>query len=80
MANEGQPTKPTCHMDTKNAAIQHWVTTDLLFLKRISTNDNESDVMTKNLGRTLFYRHINYLMEKVIPEYTRVHKDLRLKD
>ena len=81
MANADQPTKRTRHMDTKHFAIQHWVNTDLLFLKRIGTNDNESDVMTKNVGRTLFYRHIDYMMGKVIPEYALAHtKDLLLQD
>ena len=56
-------------MDTKYFAIQHWVDIDLLTLKRVATTDNESDVMTKNLGRTLFYRHLDYTMGKVIPEY-----------
>ena len=53
MANCVQPTRRTRHMDTKYFAIQHWVDTDLLVLKRISTADNESDAMTKNVGRTL---------------------------
>ena len=57
MANAGQPTKRTRHMDTKHFAIQHWVDTDLLTLHRISTSDNKSDAMTKNLPRTLFYSH-----------------------
>ena len=57
MANSGQPTKRTRHMDTKHFALQQWVDQDLLSLKRINTADNESDLMTKNLGRSLFYRH-----------------------
>ena len=69
MANSGQPTKRTRHMDTKHFALQQWVDLDLLTLKRIATADNESDGMTKNLGRTLFYRHMEYLMGKIIPEY-----------
>ena len=71
MANSGQPTKRTRHMDTKHFAIQHWVETDLLVLKRIGTHYNESDGMTKNVGRTLFYRHMDYIMGKVIPEYAK---------
>ena len=27
--------------------------------------------MIKNLGRTLFYRHMEYLMGKIVPEYVR---------
>ena len=80
MADCGQPTRRTRHMDTKYFAIQHWVDTDLLVLKRIGTADNESDAMTKNVGRTLFYRHMDYLMGKLIPEYARNHKDLQLYD
>ena len=76
MSNCGQPTKRTRHMYTKYFAIQHWVDTDLLVLRRISTHDNESDAMTKNVGRTLFYRHMDYLMGKLIPDYARVHRDL----
>ena len=71
MANTGQPTKQTRHMDTKNFALQQWVELDLIKLKIINTADNESDLMTKNLGRTLFYRHMEYLMGKIIPEYVR---------
>ena len=65
-------TKRTRHMETKHFAIQHWVDTDLLTLHRISTSDNESDAMTKNLPRTLFYRHIDYIMGKVIPYYVNI--------
>ena len=71
MINSGQPTKRTRHMDTKHFALQQWVELDLLKLKRINTADNESDLMTKDLGRTLFYRHMEYLMGKIIPEYVR---------
>ena len=80
MANCGQPTRRTRHMDTKYFAIQHWVDMDLLVLKRIGTADNESDAMTKNVGRTLFYRHMDYLMGKLIPDYARKHKDLQVYD
>ena len=35
--------------------------------------------MTKALGRTLFYRHMNYVMGRTIPEYARVHLSLRIQ-
>ena len=69
MANAQQPTKRTRHMDIKTFAIQEWVEKDLLTLKRICTSDNYSDVMTKATGRTLFYRHMNYIMGKIRPTY-----------
>ena len=70
MANSGQPTKRTRHIDTKYFALQEWVQNDLIVLKRISTHDNESDTLTKNVGRTLFYRHNDFIMGRIYPEYS----------
>ena len=71
MANAQQPTKRTRHMDIKTFALQEWVERDLIRLKRINTTDNYSDVMTKATGRTLFYRHMNYILGKITPSYCR---------
>ena len=71
MANQQQPTKRTRHMDIKHFVLQDWVAHDLIRLKRISTTDNYSDVMTKATGRTLFYRHMNYILGKILPIYCR---------
>ena len=54
MANAGQPTKRTRHMDIKDIDLQQWVEQDALLLKRVVTTDNESDLLTNNLSRTLF--------------------------
>ena len=69
MAKAGQPTKRTKHIDTRYFALQSWVERDLLSFKRISTTDNSADAMTKATARTLFYRHNNHIMGKVIPDY-----------
>jgi deoxyuridine 5'-triphosphate nucleotidohydrolase len=74
MANAQQPTKRTRHMDIKTFAIQEWVERDLLTLKRINTSDNYADVMTKQTGRTLFYRHMNYILGKIRPTYVMQNK------
>jgi len=71
LANAQQPTKRTRHMDIKNFALQDWVQEDLIRLARISTNDNYSDVMTKATARTLYYRHMNYILGKIIPTYVQ---------
>ena len=71
LANAQQPTKRTRHMDIKNFALQDWVKEDLIRLLRISTTDNYSDVMTKATARTLFYRHMNYILGKIIPNYVQ---------
>ena len=69
MANAGQPTKRTRHMDIKYFALQQWVDGDLLTLKHIGTGDNESDALTKPLSRTLFYRHMDFILAKLPPTY-----------
>ena len=56
-------------MDIKHFALQQWVEQNLLILKRVVTADNESDLLTKNLPRTLLYRHIEYIMGKVVQVY-----------
>ena len=78
MANAQRPTKRTRHMDIKHFTIQQWVAEDLLCLKRIDTVDNHSDAMTKALGRTLFYRHFNYIMGRVLPDYMKDMLQLRI--
>ena len=60
MANTDQPTKTHC-VDIIHFTFQQWVKQDLFILKRVVTADNESDLLTKHLSRTLFYRHIDIL-------------------
>ena len=69
MAKAGQPTKRTKHIATRYFALQDWVERDLLAFHRISTTGNSADAMTKATARTLFYRHNNHIMGKVIPKY-----------
>ena len=59
-------------MDIKHFALQQWVEQDLLILKRVVPADNESDPLTKNLSRTLFYRHIAFIMGNVVPAYISI--------
>ena len=69
MANAQQPTKRTRHMDIKTFALQSWVEEDLILLKTINTADQYADSLTKNNGRTLFYRHFDYVMGRKPPNY-----------
>jgi hypothetical protein len=71
MANAKQPTKRTKHIEVKHFVIQQWVEQDLLDFKRISTHDNSADAMTKATPRTLFYRHMNHIMGRLIPTYAK---------
>ncbi len=71
MANAQKPTKRTRHMSVKTFALQDWVSHDLISIQRINTSDNYSDSMTKALGRTLFYRHNDYIMGRIVPEYMK---------
>ena len=72
MSNYGLPTKTQC-VHIIHFAFQQWVKQDLFILKRVVTADNESDLLTKHLSRTLFYRHIDILtllwVKKVLSSY-----------
>ena len=76
MANAQKPTKRTRHMDLKYFGLQEWVQRDLLILHRINTSDNYADAMTKALGRTLFYHHVNFIMGKIVPQFAYNMMDL----
>lgn len=69
MGQAQKPTRRTRHMDTKFFGLQDWIKRDLIIMKRINTGDNYSDAMTKSLGTTLFHRHMNFIMGKIIPAY-----------
>ena len=69
MAQAGKPTKRTKHIDIKHFAIQQWVEQDLINFQRIATSDNSADAMTKATPKTLFYRHMNHVMGKLVPHY-----------
>ena len=71
MASAQQPTKRTRHIDIKNFVLQDWCETDIIAMKRINTKDNCSDTLTKATPRTLFYRHMEYILGKIIPEYVK---------
>jgi hypothetical protein len=79
MGNAQQPTRRTRHIDLKKFALLEWVKRDLILMKRISTNDNCSDGMTKQTGRQLFYRHFDYIMGKLIPDYVTSIENLNQK-
>ena len=70
MGNAQKPTKRTRHVDTKYFAIQDWIEEDILLLRKINTADNYSDALTKATARTLFHRHMDYILGKIRPEYT----------
>ena len=77
MAQAGQPTRRTKHIDIKHFAIQQWVEQDLLTFKRINTADNPADSLTKSTPRTLFYRHNEHIMGKIIPKYVTYVRQLK---
>jgi hypothetical protein len=69
MAMAQKPTPRTRHMDIKYQVICEWVERDLLHLRRIDTTINLADLFTKQLGSTLFYRHLDYIHGHVPPHY-----------
>ena len=73
MGNAQQPTRRTRHMDIKHFSLLDWIERDLIFMKRINTSDNSADALTKSLGRTLFYRHNDSILGKIIPPYAAAY-------
>ena len=70
MGNAQQPTHNTHHMDLKKFVyIVDWTENDLILLQRVKSADNFSDLCTKALGRTLYYKHFDYVMGRVRPMY-----------
>ena len=68
MANASQPTRRTRHVDTAKFALLDWVSRDLLELTYTVTTMNNSDGMTKPLGRILFYKHFDRIMGRIVPD------------
>ena len=71
LATAQQPTKRTRHIDIKHFVLQDWCEQDLISMRRINTADNCSDNLTKATSRSLFYRHMEYIQGKIIPEYVK---------
>jgi hypothetical protein len=76
MANAQKPTTRTRHMDIKYHVICEWVDRDLICLERSDTTVHMSDHFTKQLGPTLFHRHVEYIMGRVPPQYSRWYHKL----
>ena len=77
MANAQKPTSRTRHIDIKYHVLCEWVERDLIKLERIDTSQNMADHFTKQLGSTLFHRHVDYILGKVPPQYSSCYKRLR---
>ncbi len=74
MANVQKPTSRTQHMDIWYHILCEWVERNLIVLERVDTTINEADHFTKVLPRTLFHRHIDYIMGHVPPEYSPAYE------
>jgi hypothetical protein len=69
MANAQQPTRRTRHLDIKKFALLEWIEQDLMLLQSIRSSDNAADTMTKSLSKQLFYRHVDTIMGRRVPQY-----------
>lgn len=73
MTNAQKPTTRTYHMDIKYFALAEWVEHDLMILERVNTAINTADHFTKILDRTLFYRHVDFILGHIPPPYSPCH-------
>ena len=71
MASAQHSTTRTRYIDITNFVLQDWCETDIIVMKRINTKDNNSDILTKATPQTIFYRHMVYILGKIIPEYVK---------
>ena len=76
MANAGQPTRRTRHIETTQFALLDWVKRDLLHLEYSSTTNNCSDALTKPLARVLFHKHMDRLMGRIVPPIFRLPQNV----
>ena len=76
MTNAQHATKRTRHIDLKYFVLQE-VQHHLMILHRINTGHNcYADAMPKALAtRTLFYRHMNFVMGRIVPAYACTHNE-----
>ena len=68
MADAGQPTTRTRHIDIKHFALLDWVENDMIKLQRIATSINSADNLTKSTPRIIFHRHNDIIMGKFNPK------------
>lgn len=71
MGNSHKPTKGTRHLAVKYFALLQWTECDFIVLKPVSTHDNNSDILTKALGKQLYNCHKAVLMGHKPPNYNR---------
>ncbi len=71
-SNTQKLTTITRHMDIKYHVLCEWVECDLLVLSRVDTLVNMLDHLTKQLGPTLFHRHVKYRGTDTTTLYTMV--------
>jgi hypothetical protein len=60
-------------MDIKYYALYKWAEWGLFKLELIDTTINLADHFTKQLGRVLFHRHVDYIFGKVPPTYSSAY-------
>ncbi len=77
MAMAQKSTSWTCHMDITYHALIEWVECNLLSLERIDILLNMAAHFTKQLGGTLFHRHVDYILGKVPPPYSSVYTQFK---
>ena len=63
-------------MDIKYHVLCEWVERDLVVMERVDTTINMADHFTKQLGPTLFHRHIDYILGHVPPTYSSCFRRL----
>jgi hypothetical protein len=63
--NTQKPTPQMQQIDIKYISLGNWVERDLVLLEHMDTKINMSDHFTKDLSRTLFHHHTDFITANV---------------
>ena len=69
MANAGQPTKQSWHIDNPHYALTDWVECDLVALDDVASGFNAADAIAKQTGGILFAHHLDNITGCLAPAY-----------
>jgi hypothetical protein len=74
VANSTAPTRQMRHIAIRDFSLQDWTERNLIVLTACASNDNASDMFTKQVGKILFARHHDHISGR--STFFRINPDL----
>ena len=79
LANNEYASQRTKHIDVKYHFIRQHIEEGTIKTNLIKSEENPSDVFTKNLGHNLFWKHVNNMMEWNKNQNWKIKQDVKKK-